>query len=148
MAQQPGQPPFTQPPAQQPPFQPPGPGYGAPSGAMPAPSGASAPAEPASHEQPAQPYGFDDKGHVKRTKVSGVWIGIIAATILLILLIIFIAQNLHPVRIHFLAFDGKFSIGLALLVAAIVGVLIAAVPGTVRILQLRKSLRRNVDTGN
>jgi uncharacterized integral membrane protein len=90
-------------------------------------------------------YGFDDKGRVKRTKVSGVWIGLIAAAIVLILLIIFIAQNLNRVGLHVLGFYGKVSFGLALLVAAICGVLIAAVPGTVRILQLRKALRRNVD---
>jgi uncharacterized integral membrane protein len=93
-------------------------------------------------------YGFDDKGHVKRTKISGVWIGLIAAAVLLILLIIFIAQNLNRVGLHFLGFDGRVSLGLALLVAAVAGVLVAAVPGTVRILQLRKALRRNVDHGD
>ena len=98
------------------------------------------------NEPSAPPYGFDDKGRVKRTKVSGVWIGLIAAAIVLILLIIFIAQNLNTVGLHFFGFYGKVSLGLALLVAAIAGILLAAVPGTVRILQLRKSLRRNVDT--
>jgi uncharacterized integral membrane protein len=100
------------------------------------------PREPAAHEPP---YGFDDRGRVRRTAVSGVWIGLIAAAILLILLIVFIAQNLDTVGLHFLGFYGKVSFGLAMLVAAVAGVLIAAVPGTVRILQLRKALRRNVE---
>lgn len=119
------------------------------------------PYQPAPQEQPAyqgappEPVpaapvgprpGFDERGRVKRTKVSGVWIGLIAAAILLILLIVFIAQNQNTVGLHFLGFYGKVSIGLALLAAAIAGVLIAAVPGSVRILQLRRSLRRNVDT--
>lgn len=100
-------------------------------------------APPAAPTSP--PPGFDERGRVKRTKISGVWIGLIAAAIVLILLIIFIAQNLTDVGLHFLGFYGKVSIGIALLIAGIAGVLIAAVPGTIRILQLRRSLRRNVD---
>ena len=76
------------------------------------------------------PYGFDDKGRVERTKISGVWIGLIAAAVVLILLIIFIAQNLDTVGLHFLGFYGKVSLGLAMLVAAICGLFIAAIPGT------------------
>ena len=92
--------------------------------------------------------GFDERGRVKRTKISGIWIGLIAAAGVLILLIIFIAQNLNTVGLHFFGFYGKVSLGLALLVAAIAGVLVAAVPGTVRILQLRRSLRRNAELGD
>jgi uncharacterized integral membrane protein len=104
-----------------------------------------APVAPQAEPVAAPPAGFDEKGRVKRTKVSGVWIGLIAVAIVLILLIVFIAQNLNTVGLHFLGFYGKVSFGLALLVAAVAGVLIAAVPGTVRIVQLRRSLRRNVD---
>jgi uncharacterized integral membrane protein len=116
------------------------------------PTGPTGPTEQPSGPIPTQqsatsstPYGFDEHGRVQRTKISGVWIGLIAAAIVLILLIVFIAQNLDTVGLHFLGFYGKVSFGLALLVAAVAGVLVAAVPGTVRILQLRKALRRNVD---
>ena len=121
---------------------------------MPPSAGAGAAGRPADRSdrhraavagEQSTPYGFDEQGRVKRTKISGVWIGLIAAAIVLILLIVFIAQNLNTVGLHFLGFYGKVSFGLALLVAAIAGVLVAAVPGTVRILQLRKALRRNVD---
>ncbi len=83
---------------------------------------------------------------MRRTKVSGVWIGLVAAVIVLILLIIFIAQNLNQVSIHFLGFHGKISLGLAMLIAALCGVVIALVPGTLRIVQLRKALRANANT--
>jgi uncharacterized integral membrane protein len=118
---------------------------GPPTGPTEHPSGPLPAQQPTAQTSPATPYGFDERGHVKRTKVSGVWIGLIAAAIVLILLIVFIAQNLDTVGLHFLGFYGKVSFGLALLVAAVAGVLVAAVPGTVRILQLRKALRRNVD---
>jgi uncharacterized integral membrane protein len=92
------------------------------------------------------PPGFDHRGRVQRTKFSVVWAGLIAAALVLILLIIFIAQNLNPVTIHFLGFDGKISLGLAMLIAALCGLAIALVSGTVRIVQLRRSLRANADT--
>jgi uncharacterized integral membrane protein len=146
-----GPPPYGSQPQQYQPV-PPGPTTGPqPTGPQPTgpqPTGPQPTAPPPPAAPSGQPrYGFDDKGHVKRTKISGVWIGLIAAAILLILLIIFIAQNQNKVGLHFLGFDGRVSLGLALLVAAIGGVLVAAVPGSIRILQLRKALRRNVDHG-
>jgi len=63
--------------------------------------------------------------------------------VFLILLVIFIAQNLTRVSIHFLGFSGHLSLGLLVLIAAIAGLLIAALPGSIRILQLRRALKRN-----
>ncbi len=88
--------------------------------------------------------GLDDKGHVRRTRVSIVWVGLIAAAVFLILLVVFIAQNVNNVPLHFLGFSGEVSLGLALLIAAVAGLLIAAVPGSIRIWQLRRALKRNV----
>lgn len=91
--------------------------------------------------------GFNEKGHVRATKVSGVWIGLIATALFVILLIIFIAQNSRRVTIHFFGWQGQFSLALAILLAAVVGVLLVAIPGSLRIMQLRRSLRRNVPGG-
>lgn len=85
---------------------------------------------------------FDRRGRVRRGKVSAVWVGLIAAAILVILLIIFIAQNLTSVPIHFLGASGHIPVGLALVIAAVAGILVAAIPGTVRILQLRRAVRQ------
>ncbi len=93
-----------------------------------------------SHRPPA---GFDERGKVRRGTISALWVGLVAAAIVLILLIIFIAQNLDRVTIHFLGFSGSLPVGLVALISAVVGVLIAAVLGTVRILQLRKALKAN-----
>ena len=97
-------------------------------------------------DQPVSPVprpGMDRKGHVRRTRVSGVWIGLITAALVLVLLIIFIAQNTRQASIHFFGWSGHLSLGLLMLIAAVCGLLIAALPGTVRILQLRRSLKRS-----
>jgi len=67
--------------------------------------------------------------------------------VFLIVLVIFIAQNLTRVSIHFLGFSGHLSLGLLVLIAAIAGLLIAALPGSIRILQLRRALKRNTPPG-
>jgi uncharacterized integral membrane protein len=91
--------------------------------------------------------GFNERGHVRATKVSGVWIGLIATALFVILLIIFIAQNSRRVTIHFFGWHGQFSLALTILLAAVVGVLLVAIPGSLRIMQLRRSLRKNVPGG-
>jgi uncharacterized integral membrane protein len=108
-----------------------------------------APVEPAASTPMATTPapGFNEKGHVQATKVSGVWIGLIATALFVILLIIFIAQNSRRVTIHFFGWHGQFSLALTILLAAVVGVLLVAIPGSLRILQLRRALRKNVPTG-
>jgi len=91
--------------------------------------------------------GFDERGHVRATKVSGVWIGLIATAVFVVLLVIFIAQNSRRVSVHYFGWDGQFSLALTILLAAVVGMLLVAIPGSVRILQLRRSLRKNVPGG-
>ncbi|PZS12881.1 MAG: DUF1049 domain-containing protein [Pseudonocardiales bacterium] len=73
---------------------------------------------------------------------SALWVGLIAAAVLLILLLIFIAQNSRTVTIHDLGLHGHRSLALALLLAVVTGVLLVAIPGTARIVQLRRAARR------
>jgi uncharacterized integral membrane protein len=46
------------------------------------------------------------------------------------------------VPIHFLGASGHISLAVALLLSAVVAVLLVAIPGSVRILQLRRLVRR------
>jgi uncharacterized integral membrane protein len=87
---------------------------------------------------------MDDRGKVKRGRVSAIWVGVIIAALLLIALLIFIAQNSNTVAIHFLGFAGHLSLAVALLAAAVIGILVVAIPGTARIVQLRRALKKNV----
>lgn len=54
----------------------------------------------------------------------------IVPALLLIALLIFIAQIFKQVAIHYLGFNGHVSLAVALLLAAVGGVLLVAIPGT------------------
>ena len=100
---------------------------------------AEAPAEPAAAEpSPAAPT--DDP--LRRSRTSGAWVSVVIATVLLILLVVFIAQNTQRVEITFLGWDGTAPLSVALLIAAVAGVTLTAVAGSLRILQLRRRVRR------
>ncbi len=130
---------MTYPPNAEPPIQPHQPT--GPPAAPDAQQPASAWPEPAAtHGAPA---GLTSRGRVKRTRVSALWVAIIVAALLMIALLIFIAQNSTSVTIHFLGFSGQISLAVALILAAVGGVLLVAIPGTARIIQLRRALKKN-----
>jgi uncharacterized integral membrane protein len=60
----------------------------------------------------------------------------------LILLIVFIAQNTDPVDVHFMGWEGQTPLAVALMIASVAGLVLAAVAGTLRIWQLRRRVRR------
>ncbi len=80
---------------------------------------------------------------VAHTRTSGLWIGVILSALVLVFLLIFILQNDVPVQITFLGASGTLPTGVALLFAAIAGLLLVAIPAGLRILQLRRVARRN-----
>lgn len=82
-----------------------------------------------------------DEGR-KVTRAGMVWAGTITALILLVLLIIFIAQNQDVVTLRYFNLVGQFNLGLALLLAAVGGGILAAIAGGVRIIQLHAIIRR------
>ncbi len=59
--------------------------------------------------------------------------------LVLLVLLVFILQNLDPVQIYFLGFAGSLPVGVAMLLSAIAGLLLIAIPGGVRIWQLRRA---------
>jgi uncharacterized integral membrane protein len=79
---------------------------------------------------------------VRRSRSGGLWTGLIFSALVLVFLLVFILQNLEPVRITFLGFGGSLPIGVALLLAAVAGLLLVAIPGGIRIMQLRRAARR------
>jgi len=102
-------------------------------------------AEPAARDE--RPRGLDEHGRARGGKVSALWIGLIVAALLLVLLLIFIAQNSKTVPIHFLGVSGHISLAVALLLSAVVAALLVAIPGSVRIYQLRRLVRRTARSG-
>src|SRR5688572_17825364 len=77
-----------------------------------------------------------------RSRMGGLWVTLVVAAFVLLLLLIFILQNGQQAQVPFLGAHGSLPMGVALLLAAVFGVLLVALPGTVRILQLRAVGRR------
>jgi uncharacterized integral membrane protein len=94
---------------------------------------------------PAEPKaraGWPDQPAAPRSRSGVLWTGLILSAVVLLFLLIFILQNSTPVQINFLGASGTLPAGVALLLAAIAGLLLVAIPGGLRILQLRRAARR------
>ncbi len=74
---------------------------------------------------------------VPRSRMGGVWVALVVAAVVFLLLLIFILQNGQRAQVSFFGAHGHLPMGVALLLAAVFGVLLVALPGTVRIIQLR-----------
>jgi uncharacterized integral membrane protein len=79
---------------------------------------------------------------LRGSRTSGFWAATVGLGVVLLLLIIFIAQNNRSTKVSFLAWDGNVPVSVALLVAALAGLLLALMAGMLRILQLRRRVRR------
>jgi uncharacterized integral membrane protein len=91
--------------------------------------------------QPSSP----DRGRdpLRGSRTSGAWFAVVALAALLLLLIVFIAQNTQSVEVSFLGWSGHAPLAVSLLIASLVGILVAVVAGSLRILQLRRRVRRD-----
>ncbi|HKE70117.1 MAG TPA: lipopolysaccharide assembly protein LapA domain-containing protein [Nocardioidaceae bacterium] len=79
---------------------------------------------------------------LRGSRTSRVWIAVVGLVVVLLLLIIFIAQNTQSVEVSFLGWEGTPPLAVALLIAAAAGLVLAATAGVLRILQLRRRVRR------
>jgi len=79
---------------------------------------------------------------LRPTRISGTWIAVLTAIVVLIFLLVFILQNGGNATIHFLWGEFNLPLGVALLFGAIGGALLVAVVGAARILQLRRQAKR------
>ncbi len=78
---------------------------------------------------------------VPLTRASAAWVGVSAAALLAVLMIVFLVQNTHRVEVNFLWMSTSTSLALMLLIAAVGGILMTVVLGTARIVQLRRLIR-------
>jgi uncharacterized integral membrane protein len=94
------------------------------------------PAAPA----PPPPVGAESKF----TKAAALWTALILGFLILIVLLIFIAQNTTSVAFQFLGWHWSLPLGVAILFAAVAGGLITVAVGAVRMFQLRRAARKNL----
>ena len=84
-----------------------------------------------------------DSDPLRGSRTSGFWAATVGLGVVLLLLIVFIAQNTRQTTVSFLAWDGQVPVSVALLIAAVAGLFLALLAGLLRILQLRRRVRRN-----
>jgi uncharacterized integral membrane protein len=94
---------------------------------------------------PAQPNAAGTPAsEVPSTRTGTAFKSLIAGAIVLILLLVFILENTKSVKIAYFGAGFRLPLGVALLLAAIGGALLAGILGTARILQLRRHVRRHL----
>jgi uncharacterized integral membrane protein len=76
------------------------------------------------------------------TRLSGAWTALVVGMVALLVVLVFILQNLQSVELHFLTLHGQLPLAIALLFAVILGAVIVLAFGGGRILQLRLVARR------
>ncbi|WKG03222.1 lipopolysaccharide assembly LapA domain-containing protein [Mycolicibacterium sp. HK-90] len=116
--------------------------------------------EPTSHTPPRDPGTASDAGKLpaeqgkpvpggdkasapKFTRAGALWSALILGFLVLIVLLIFIAQNTDPVPMSFLAWHWSLPTGVAILGAAVAGGLLTVAAGSARIFQLRRAAKKN-----
>lgn len=104
----------------------------------------AAPAEPSIEPRAPTEPPASSPGEAPSTRTGTAFKSLIAGAIVLILLLVFILENTKSVKIAYFGAGFRLPLGVALLLAAIGGALLAGILGTARILQLRRHVRRHL----
>ena len=101
-------------------------------------------ADPSAQAGPViPPQAAESRGRVPRTRTGAAWAALVAAALLAVMLVIFLAQNTRSTEISFLWMTTSTPLAVALLVAAVGSALLTLILGTARIAQLRRLIRKN-----
>lgn len=92
-------------------------------------------------DQPRSRPAAREKDPLRGSLPGRIWVGLFALAVLLLLLVIFIAQNTGRVAVRFLGWEGHPPLAVALLVAAVGGLLLGVIGGALRIWQLHRRVR-------
>jgi uncharacterized integral membrane protein len=81
---------------------------------------------------------------VKFTRAAALWSSLIFGLLILTILLIFVAQNTDSTSFAFLGWRWSLPLGVAILMAAVGGGLVAVLAGAARIFQLRRVAKKNL----
>ncbi len=98
---------------------------------------------PAKPAQAPKPGATPKEPAIGFTRAGALWSSLIVGFLVLILLLIFITQNTASSDFQFLGWHWSLPLGVAILLAAVVGGLITVAVGTARILQLRRAAKKH-----
>ena len=97
------------------------------------------PAPPESVKTPVTPV-----SEVGFTRAAALWSSLFFGFLILIVLLIFVAQNTESASFAFLGWHWTLPLGVAILAAAVCGGLVAVLAGAARIFQLRRAAKKNL----
>lgn len=98
--------------------------------------------DPAVSATTADP-GRPTKDPLRGSRTGGVYAALGVAALVLILLVVFIVQNTQSVQVSYFGWEGSAPLAAALLIAAVAGMVLALVAGSLRLLQVRRRVRRD-----
>jgi uncharacterized integral membrane protein len=109
------------------------------------PVGGPTPGDPpypdTTHPGPQHPDVARKKG-IRHTRAGATWTGLVIGIIVLVLLLVFILQNLDSATLELFAWEFTLPLGVSLLLASIAGAVIMALAGGIRIIQIRRAANR------
>lgn len=115
-----------------------------PAAAPPRPAPATAPGQPGPPPGvPSSPQQAMPHHKIRRTRISGLWVSVAFFAVILLFLLIFVLQNSKTVDVSYMGAHGHLPLGVALLLAAVCGVILVVLAGAARISQLRAVARRH-----
>ncbi|WP_350271163.1 lipopolysaccharide assembly protein LapA domain-containing protein [Brevibacterium sp. CBA3109] len=100
--------------------------------------------EPAQRQEPTPAGKNADLSQLKGGSgmSAGMWVSLILGAAIVVLLLIFILQNNVPADFQYLGWQFQLPLGVAMLFAAIGGIFIAGIIGSVRIFVLNRKLKK------
>lgn len=99
------------------------------------------------YQEDASPPATTDPGTspvVPATRTGRAWVSLTAGFIVLIVVLVFILQNLKSAKVSFFWVHWNIPVALDLLLAAILGGVVVLTAGSLRILQLRRLAKRRL----
>lgn len=76
------------------------------------------------------------------TRLAAAWWALVVGLVILIVLLIFVAQNTESITVHFLVFSWSLAVGVGYLLAAVAGATTTVLVGAARIIQLRRVAKK------
>ena len=105
--------------------------------------GSSAQEHPSGTQAPAQPPA---QREAKPSRISRTWVALALFAVVLLLLLVFILENSQSVDISYFGAHGHVPLGVALLLAAVLGILLAVIAWFGRGVQVRTAAHRHRKT--
>lgn len=78
------------------------------------------------------------------TRLAAAWWALVVGLVILIILLIFVAQNTASITVHFFVFDWSLPVGVGYLLSAVAGATTTVMIGAARMIQLRRAAKKNL----